>query len=297
MPNLSTPIKSGVHRAACFALYRALLRQSRQVLPLEPARHFKKFTKDAFRANSKARRHEQIRTALCVGYGALGDLALKRSDIIEQLWKLSQYLETERELRGRKEARIEKSALVKGPSGKKGPGSGRRRPYPGAKPVLDGLPPPLPGNYRHVPTLVNANHIPFLRLKKPQSPFLSYFIRKKNVEREKRIDSIQALEDQLALAAAEDQWDRILLEHHQISDEGNEVPWTSAVREALVNVKRVHHTNAVKRMRTAQRMFDILQEQKQLADQERLDRRDRRHQAYKVRRSQRETMDDLSPWK
>lgn len=209
--------------------------------------------------------------------------------------KLSPYPDTERELRGRKEARIETSPLVKSQSGKKGLDLGRRWPYPGAKPVLDGLPPPPPGNYRRVPTLVNANHVPFLRLKKPQSPFLSYIIRKKNVEREKRIDSIQALEDQLALAEDEDQWDRILLEHHQISGEGNEVPWTSAVREALTNVKRVHHTNAIKRMRTAQRMFDILQEQKRLADQERLERRDRRHQAYKARRSHRETLDDLSP--
>lgn len=211
--------------------------------------------------------------------------------------KLSPYPDTERELRGRKEARIETSPLVKNQSGKKGLDLGRRWPYPGAKPVLDGLPPPPPGNYRRVPTLVNANHVPFLRLKKPQSPFLSYIIRKKNVEREKRIDSIQRLEDQLALAEDEDQWDRILLEHHQISDEGNEVPWTSAVREALTNVKRVHHTNAIKRMRTAQRMFDILQEQKRLADQERLERRNRRHQAYKARRSQRETLDDLSPQK
>lgn len=166
--------------------------------------------------------------------------------------------------------------------------TGRRWPHPDARPVLDGLASPPPGKLRRVPTLVNANHIPFLRFKKPQSPFLSYIIQEKNDEREKRIDKVEVLKKQLAIADDEDQWDRILREDHQISTKTNGIRWDSACREALMNVKRVHHTNTMKRMHIAQRMFNILQQQKELADKDRLERRDRRHQAYKARRRLRE---------
>ncbi|KAL8895875.1 MAG: hypothetical protein Q9207_007970 [Kuettlingeria erythrocarpa] len=297
MPTPSTPIKSGVHKAACFALYRALLRQSQQVLAPEPAKLFRKSTKDAFHAGSKTRRQREITAALYAGYNALSDLALNPLAISKQLLELpkSQGIGRQLRSRGNNTARVENSTPGKSRTGITGRDLARRWPYPDARPVLKGLPPPPPSKPRQVPTLINANHIPFLRIKKPQSPFISYIIRKKNDEREKRIDRIQALENQLAIAEEEDQWDQVLWQHRQIPAGGNEVRWTSAIQDALTKVKRVHHVNAVKRMCVAERMLNILQEQKRLAEQERLDRRDRRHQAYKARRSQRQTLDDVAP--
>lgn len=112
-------------------------------------------------------------------------------------------------------------------------------------------------------------------------------IRKKNVEREKRVDKLQALEKFLIFAEDEDQWDMILREHHRISGD-KKVSWASAVRVSHMSVKQVHQANTLKRLRIAQRMFNILQEQKRLAERERLERRNRRHQAYKARKAQRE---------
>ncbi|KAI4173594.1 MAG: hypothetical protein LQ346_008395 [Caloplaca aetnensis] len=228
---------------------------------------------------------------------ALSDLALNPLAISKQLLELPKSQEIGRQLRsrGNNTARLETSTPGKSRTGIAGHDLGRRWPYPDARPVCDGLPPPPPGKPRQVPTLVNANHIPFLRIKKPQSPFISYIIRKKNDEREKRIDKIQALENQVAIAEEEDRWDQVLWQHHQIPAGGNEVRWASATHDALTKVKQVHHVNAVKRMCVAQRMLNILQEQKQLVDEERLDRRDRRHQAYKARRAQRQTLDNVSP--
>ncbi|KAL8938582.1 MAG: hypothetical protein Q9211_003149, partial [Gyalolechia sp. 1 TL-2023] len=134
---------------------------------------------------------------------------------------------------------------------------------------MDGLPSLPSGRLRRVPTLVNANHIPILRFKKPQPPFLSYIIRKKTDEREKRVDKLQALEKSLLFAEDEDAWDTILRKDHRISNDKG-VQWASAVRDSYMNVKRVHQTNTLKRMRIAQRMFDILQEQKKLAEEESL---------------------------
>ncbi|KAI4120644.1 MAG: hypothetical protein LQ338_006868 [Usnochroma carphineum] len=305
MPGPPIPVKSGIHRAACFALYRALFRRSRQVLPLKLAEVFGKHIKDAFRINAKARSRTAICAALGTGYAVslaiptyllqapdscrqtLEDLATRRRDILRQLSELSQSSETVPKLKGKRKARPGTTAVLKGQSAQQPTYTGRRWPHPDAKPVLDGLPPLPPGKLRRVPTLVNANHIPFLRFTKPQSPFLSYIIRKKNVERERRVDKMQALEKLVGLAEDEDEWDRILWEHHQVSTHDNGARWISATREALTNVKRVHQINTAKRMHIAQRMFYILQEQERLVDQERLERRNRRHQAYKARRMQR----------
>ncbi|KAI4114379.1 MAG: hypothetical protein LQ345_004822 [Seirophora villosa] len=282
-----TPLTSGVHRSACFALYRALLRRSQQVLPPASTKLFAQRTKGVFRTNAKARSHAAIRAALDTGYSTLRDLTSRQSLVLSQLLASSHPPDTPTQA-APKQQRSPATAGTQ-PKTLKHPSfdTGRRWPHPAAKPVLDGLLPPPPAKLRRVPNLVNANHIPFLRFKKPQSPFLSYIIRKKTVEREKRVDRMQALEKQLEKAEDEDEWDKILRDHHQISTDDNGTRWATATREALNDVKQVHQNNTVKRMEVAQRMFDIYQEESKLADKERLERRDRRHQAYKARRKER----------
>ncbi|KAL8818908.1 MAG: hypothetical protein Q9223_002548 [Gallowayella weberi] len=172
--------------------------------------------------------------------------------------------------------------------------TGRRYPHPDAQSVLDGLPPPPPGRRRRVPSMVNANHIPFLRFKKPQPPFLTHMICKKTDERNKRIDSMQRLEKILLLAEDEDQWDRILEHMHgNLSSNENETQWATATSEALFHVKQVHKNNIMKRYYMAQRMFEIVQKEKRLAEQERLMRRDQRHQVYKTRRRLKEAAEQI----
>ncbi|KAL8672171.1 MAG: hypothetical protein Q9168_003370 [Polycauliona sp. 1 TL-2023] len=164
----------------------------------------------------------------------------------------------------------------------------RRSPHPAAKRVLDGLPSPTPGHRRRVPTMINANHIPFLRFKKPQSPFLSHIIRKKTDEREKRIARTQRLERLVPFAEDEDRWDEIVKRTNGISSNDRGITWTCAIHNALTHVKRVHKDNSFKRMHIARRMFDIMEEERKMADQEKRMRRDKRHQAYKARRKLRE---------
>ncbi len=132
--------------------------------------------------------------------------------------------------------------------------------------------------------MINANHIPFLRFKKPQSPFLSHMIRKKTEEREKRIARTQRLEKLLPLAEDEDRWDDIVRKIHGISSKDDGTTWAWATEEALMHVRRVHKDNTMRRMHIAQRMFDIMDGERKLAEREKLERRDRRHQAYKARR-------------
>ncbi|KAI4189844.1 MAG: hypothetical protein LQ348_003744 [Seirophora lacunosa] len=278
---VSMDLQMGLPSTDCnagFALYRALLRRSQQVLPPRSTKLFAQRTKGVFRTNAKARSHAAIRAALDTGYSPL---------VLSQLLASSHPPDTLPQA-APKQQRSPATAGTR-PNTLKHPSfdTGRRWPHPAAKPVLDGLLPPPPAKLRRVPNLVNANHVPFLRFKKPQSPFLSYIIRKKNLEREKRVDRMHALEKQLGKAEDEDEWDKILRDHHQISTDDNGTRWATATREALNDVKQVHQNNTVKRMEIAQRMFDIYQEESKLADKERLERRDRTHQAYKARRKER----------
>ncbi len=132
--------------------------------------------------------------------------------------------------------------------------------------------------------MINANHIPFLRFKKPQPPFLSHMIRKKTNEREKRIARTQRLENLLPLAEDEDRWDDILRKTNGILCNDNGSTWASTTHEALLHVKKVHKDNSIKRMHIAQRMFEIMERERILAEQEKIIRRNQRHQAYKARR-------------
>ena len=92
------------------------------------------------------------------------------------------------------------------------------------------------------------------------------------------------MEKFLPLAEDEDRWDDIMRKTNGISSNDRGTTWAWVVREALTHVQKIHKDNAMKRMHTAQRMFDIMEEQRKLAEQERLVRRDQRHQAYKARR-------------
>ncbi|KAL8780709.1 MAG: hypothetical protein Q9213_006355 [Squamulea squamosa] len=241
---------------------------------------------DAFRTRAKTQNHAAICAALSAGYGVktLDDLATSKLHILKQLAELSTLERSAQSQCDKKlatDGRTENKVLQHRP---RPLDTGRRSLHPNAKRVLDGLPPPLPGHRRRIPTMINANHIPFLRFKKPQSYFLSHMIRKKTHEREKRIARTQRLENLLPLAEDEDRWDDILKKMHGISSNDNGTIWASATREALSHVKRVHKDNTIKRMHTAQRMFDIMERERQLADQEKLERRNERHQIYKARR-------------
>ncbi|KAL8771200.1 MAG: hypothetical protein Q9209_003371 [Squamulea sp. 1 TL-2023] len=262
-----------------FALFRALLRNSRNVLPYEPSNNFRKHVKDIFRTKVKTQNHAAICAALSAGYETLDDLTNRKLRILRQLAGLSSLERSAQDNPDKRRAtdgRTEIKVLQQRP---RPFDTGRRSLHPNAKRVLDGLPPPPPGHRRRVPTMINANHIPFLRFKKPQSPFLSHMIRKKTYEREKRIARTQRLENLLPLAEDEDGWDDIVRKMHGISSNDNGTSWASAIREALSHAKKVHKANTIKRMHTAQKMFDIMERERQSADQEKLERRNERHQA------------------
>lgn len=153
-------------------------------------------------------------------------------------------------------------------------------PHPGAGKTLDRPLTTLSGR-RRVPKLVNANRVPFLRLKKPQSPFVSRIIRDIIDTRERRISLAKRLEEQLPLAMHEDEWDKILFDHFGLKESHL---WTSELRLAINQNASLQAAAVQKRTDLAARMHAIVEQEKALALEEKLRLRDEKHKQRKARR-------------
>ena len=141
-----------------------------------------------------------------------------------------------------------------------------------------------PGTRRKVPVLVNANGIPFLRLKKPQPLGLSYVIRRKIEIRQKRFDRMYALEEAIALAQAEEMWDEFLkmnldgesaeTKQRVYDSMGEDDPgWTEELQAQLEEVREHLNKAARARIQLAARMQGVVDRERELAKKEKLERR------------------------
>ena len=149
-------------------------------------------------------------------------------------------------------------------------------PIPGAVPVLSRPHPgPLSGR-RQVPKLVNASGIPILRLKKPQSPYLSRIIRNKKEDFQKKVTQLIELQNHLEKVRLEDRWDLIVRDvcgrSEVDGDEENEPLWAFEVVLTMRDINRKLRKEKEARAQTAKKMYEIVVEERRLAEAEKLQR-------------------------
>lgn len=180
----------------------------------------------------------------------------------------------------------------------------RIAPYPGAPKVIDIRPLPkekLTGR-RHVPKLVGVHTVfPFLRFKKPQSPFLSRILRNKVKKKHLRYDRIEKMDELVVIGEWEDAWDRVVencsfedslreetrkagsleWEDDEYEEEKEWRPrpnigdsWTSEAKKAIMETWRANAREAKKSRQLGDKMVEIIEQEKKLAEEE---RRERRH--------------------
>ena len=154
-------------------------------------------------------------------------------------------------------------------------------PYPGAVRTLDRPFHNLSGR-RHVPILINANKVPFLRIKKPQSPFLSRIIRDTVNTRERRLTLAERLTSEALVAEDEDEWDNILHQHFGLDHAGEE-PWQREVKRASDHVHRLQVEAIQKRVNLSAKMSAIVEQEKALVEEEKLRLGDEKHKMIKTR--------------
>lgn len=165
--------------------------------------------------------------------------------------------------------------------------------HPAAKRTLDRPFHNLSGR-RHVPVLINANRVPFLRLTKPQPPFLNRIIRDTVKTREHRLTGADRLTREIPIAEDEDEWDQILCEHFGLDyEEPQEDPWQREVKQAFDENHRVQIAAINKRADISAKMYAIVEQEKALAEKEKLRIRDEKHKARKARRLARRGLSEL----
>lgn len=177
-------------------------------------------------------------------------------------------------------ARLEKAANPPLPPP---PPPRKPEPYPGAIPVLEKLPLPksqLTGQ-RRVPTLVSANSIPFLRIKKPQNPFLTRVLNGKIKLRQKRNDTLDKLGALLELGGMEQDWDNALG-----MAEGQH--WSTATHQEKRVVENTMDVAVRANTVLAQKMLDIVDEEQRLADIEKREWLREKRKRYRQRKRERD---------
>lgn len=148
----------------------------------------------------------------------------------------------------------------------------RPAPYPGAPRVLDERPRLVVPGRRHIPKLVSATGIPFLRFKKPQSPFLGRVLRDKFHQRINNVSQMRAMNELHEVAVLEDIWDKVLHQMHGLpaGPMAGEETWEQGIDYSRTAIWKKLKMQERKRVDTAQRMQKIVDEEKELARKERI---------------------------
>ena len=166
-------------------------------------------------------------------------------------------------------------------------------PYPGAARTLDRPYQNLSGR-RHVPTLVDANRVPFLRIKKPQPPFLSRIIQATVKARNHRILKGEKLAKELSFAQDEEEWDRNLYELADLDSKNLLEPrWQHETKQAVDDNNQRRIGAIQRRADVSAEMYAIIEKEKALAQEEELRIRDEKRKAYKARRLARKRLGDF----
>ncbi|KAL4910654.1 hypothetical protein BDW74DRAFT_1180 [Aspergillus multicolor] len=272
MHRVVVPKKSHAHRVACLALYRALLRQcndlqrSRPEL-VSPRSH----VRERFRRYKGLESPSQTTNALRAGYEAL-DLVYSAAqgdkEGVDRLSKLLSDVQLVKERKRQHQNTLAAIRPVKELNKKQKKAEENRqfqkatiRRHPEAKSILERPLAKVSGK-RHIPVLVSASGIPFLRIKKPQPQSLSRMIRSKVNERQKMMDRRAELEPDMLFAKDEDAWDDLT------TGREDEEEWSTAPRDAYYNLKRRLWKDSAKKEALAKSMWEIVLAERELAEKE-----------------------------
>ncbi|KAE8151859.1 hypothetical protein BDV25DRAFT_152069 [Aspergillus avenaceus] len=267
------PRLSGVHRFACLALYRALLRQCAKLPNTAPELDAcKPLIQQKFHKYKRLQSPSQTLNALKAGYEAYDLLHSASAGNQHDVNRIISLISETRELKQR-ESEMQR-ALTKYKQLKQKPPSPREQRreasrraqeqtalrHPDATPILS-RPRPVVSGKRRVPVLVNARGVPFLRIKKPQPKNLSGVIRTKLEKRWSRIKRRERLHEDLHFSKDEDDWDSLTL---GLEKDTFEQPIRDAI--SVVN-NQIHETDEANR-RLAEAMWNVVLAERKLAAEE-----------------------------
>ncbi|PQE12616.1 dna repair protein [Rutstroemia sp. NJR-2017a BBW] len=160
---------------------------------------------------------------------------------------------------------------------------------PGAPKLLNVRPLPLEklSGRRHVPIFASTSCNNFLRIQKPQSPYLSRVLRDKYQQRQTRQAAREKIAELRVLAAQENQWEYIVSK--QMEEEGLSVhdwqkkqpglldwganTWELDLRKAEAGLTAALNEEQMKAVELSRRQLELVEEERELWRKEKADRR------------------------
>lgn len=281
-PAFRIPRRSGLHRIASIALYRALLSQCHRLQIEDAARdEVQNLIRNRFKQARRDASLAKLKISFEAGYEAIDLLDNAVAGSVESKDRILKLLDNA-------PLRVRQPPATR-PTPAKQDLKSEGRAEDTTKPRHSLFDRPLPlaelSGKRHVPVLVNANQIPMLRIKKPQPEHLSGYLAHRVKTRGKRHDRRHRLEDELNLAEQEDRWDEILatLEKKQsyagiaqAFNGTNEPSWCDAIEEEIDVVSRQLRDERRKNREMAEKMQDVVDRETALYEKEKAERRRQR---------------------
>jgi len=139
---------------------------------------------------------------------------------------------------------------------------------------------------RKVPFLVHATGLPFVRWKKPQPENVTRLLQTKIVKRQRRLDDLDAIENQLGpMATLEDNWDSLVkrLKKEESGKNQNtcvlevDDQWSGSFKQDIFEyegqLRRMFHETDSRSIQLAKRFTAIVLKERELAEKERKERK------------------------
>ncbi|KAL3464739.1 hypothetical protein BJX64DRAFT_89304 [Aspergillus heterothallicus] len=273
MHRVVVPKLSSMHRFACLALYRALLRQCNQISSsASQLNAAQAHIRDRFRRYKDLESPSQTANALKAGYEGL-DLLHSAVEGNKSDAELIQSILSEasaiKERKRSMQNALTESLPVKQPTKKQLKAQKNKqfqnmtaKRHPDAVPILT-RPRGVVNGRRRVPAFINAHGVPFLLFKKPQPQNLSRVIRQKLDHRWSLIERRERLRVDRYFAEDEDEWDRLT----SGTEKGN---WSDAARISFYETHAYIQAVDEKRTELAQSMWNVVLAERELAKKENL---------------------------
>lgn len=149
--------------------------------------------------------------------------------------------------------------------------------------------------------MVAATGIPFLRFKRPQSPYLGRIIRDKMTQKKRRFDHVTHMDEMIKMAFSENQFDRLLLAEARneatMGEKGREMRswlreneqlfkenWATDMIGVRDEVLRVTMTELEKGVERSRRLLAIMDKDGELLEKERKEKKQEKKDAYLARK-------------
>jgi hypothetical protein len=287
------------HRTSAIALYRALLQQTRAVpLPLQSQQELQNIVRNRCKQAIHLHSYQRLKLAFQAGYEAIDHLDAAVAGDEESTRFIAGLL-------ARAPASVKADPPAVSPLKSKTRGSKSEATTAttslaqALKPSSELLSRPHPfaqlSGKRQIPVLFNANHIPILRIKKPQPENLSGFIKHRIKQRQRRHDRRHWLVEQIEFAQYEDLWDEIVERQTGLGDHlgGRDEPtWAEEFEISKAEVDQAIWGEGKKNADMAARMQGVVDREREAFEKERRERREAKRVERVERIEKRNARDD-----